>query len=87
MKHIIVLAERDIQKHIAFIIRSLIKLHHKEDNQIDAQIVIITELLGIYTDCGIYFPIIIKAMNEEEIKSSPRLISNLLVRRYLKIKL
>ena len=79
LKHTIVLAEGDIQKHIDYIIRALIRLYHKEDKHIDTQITIIFELLGIYSHSGLYVPIIIALLNEEEVKASTRLVSNLLV--------
>jgi len=78
LKHLIVLAEIDIQKHIDCILRCIIRLYRKEDKLIDQQITIICELLGIYSDVGFYFPIIIKVLSEEEVKTSTRLVSNLL---------
>jgi hypothetical protein len=78
LKHTIVLAEGDIQKHIEDIIRALIRLYHKEDKHIDTQITIIFELLGIYSHSGLYIPIITSLLGEEEVKSSSRLVSNLL---------
>jgi len=82
---LIVLAEIDIQKHIDYILRCIIRLYRKEDKLIDQQITIICELLGIYSDVGFYFPIIIKVLSEEEVKTSTRLVSNLLVIFFSKI--
>jgi len=81
------LAEGDIQKHIEYIIRSLIRLYHKEDKHIDTQITIIFELLGIYSHSGLYVPIIISLLGEEETKSSSRLVSNLLVNFFQSIQI
>jgi len=78
LKHTIVLAEADIQQHTDYIIRALIRLYHKEDKHVDAQINIIFELLGIYSHSGLYVPIIIDLLSEEEVKASTRLVSNLL---------
>jgi len=78
LKHTIVLAEGDIQQHIDYIIRALIRLYKKEDKDVDAQITIIFELLGIYSHSGLYVPIIIAILSEEEVKASTRLVSNLL---------
>jgi len=78
LKHTIVIAEEPIREHFEYIIRTMIKLYTKEEGQLDDEIRVIAELLGIFTDSSLFVPIMIKILFEEE-AASARTISNTLV--------